>query len=218
MTDAVAALLRAHLCPATDAKCRAVMLSGGTTPVAAYERISATPFAVDSNVRILFSDDRHVPPEDPASNYGRVLPMLRALKIPDTRVTRVRGELPLDDAVTHYESDLRALLGGGCRVKLGLLGLGADGHTASLFSAEQIALARERLAIGVQRPDGMYGVSATPDFFARVEQIIFLVAGADKRDALRKLLRDPCSIPAGLAIRNHPRVEVWADIAASSVD
>ena len=139
LTDAVVALLRAQFGPSPDGVARAVMLAGGSTPMAAYEKIAASPFPVDPNLRILFSDDRHVPPDSPKSNFGNTLPMFRALNIPDDRVARVRGELPLADSVERYESDLRTLLDSGCRVSLGLLGLGADGHTASLFSAANIA-------------------------------------------------------------------------------
>jgi 6-phosphogluconolactonase len=215
LSDAVVALLRAHLSPSTDPdRCRAVMLAGGSTPLAAYEKIRQSPFPVGADLRLLFSDDRHVPAEDSKSNYGNTLPMIRALGIPDHRVLRVHGELTLDDSVARFESDLRALVGGGCRISLGLLGLGADGHTASLFSAAHIAAAKERLALGVDRPDGMQGVSVTPDFLARVGQIVFVVAGADKRAVLQKLLRETSSIPAGLAVQRNSCVEVWCDVAA----
>ena len=214
LTDAVVALLRAQFGPSPDGGARAVMLAGGSTPMAAYEKIAASPFPVDPNLRILFSDDRHVPPDSPKSNFGNTLPMFRALNIPDDRVARVRGELPLADSVARYESDLRTLLDSGCRVSLGLLGLGADGHTASLFSAANIAEAQGRLAIGVDRPDGMKGVSATPDFFSRIGQIVFLVAGAEKQVMLKKLLHESLSIPAGLAVQANASVEVWADSAA----
>lgn len=216
LTDAVVALLRAHFSPATEAAgCRAVMLAGGSTPMAAYRRIAESPFPVDPNLRILFSDDRHVPPDDAKSNFGNARPMLRALGIPDHRVTRVHGELPLEDAVDRFESDLHSLLGGGCRISLGLLGLGADGHTASLFSPAHLEEAREQLALGVDRPDGLQGVSTTPDFLSRVEQIVFLVAGADKQPMLKKLLHESASIPAGLAVAANRHVEVWADPAAA---
>lgn len=219
LTGAVAALLRAQMSPEPrPGACRAIMLSGGTTPLAAYRLIAATPTAVDPNVRLFFSDDRHVPPDHPASNHGAVLPMLQALGIPPRRVTRVQGELPFETAVDRYESDLRALLGDACGIPLGLLGLGADGHTASLFTPGDIARSRERLAIGVDRPDGLRGVSVTPDLLRHVGKIVFLVSGGGKRVMLRRLLRDASSLPAGLAVAGHRDVEVWADPAAGAMD
>lgn len=215
LTDAIAALLRAHFSPPPEsAGCRAVMLAGGTTPMAAYRKIVKAPIPVDPTLRVLFSDDRLVLPESPKSNYGNTLPLLRALNIPARRVLRVRGELPLEEAVAAYETGLRALLGGDCRLSLGLLGLGADGHTASLFSEAHIAAADQHLATGVNRPDGMQGVSVTPDLLSRADRIVFMVAGAGKQAALHKLLHEPLNIPAGLAVNSCRNVEVWADRTA----
>jgi 6-phosphogluconolactonase/glucosamine-6-phosphate isomerase/deaminase len=99
-------------------------------------------------------------------------------------------------------------------VRLGLLGLGADGHTASLFKSADLEAARGHLAIAVQRPDGRAAVSVTPDFLAQVEEIVFVVAGADKTPALQRLnARDP-TLTAWCAVEHCTRVEVWADAAA----
>lgn len=219
LSGAVAALLRAQMSPEPRPGAgRAIMLAGGTTPLAAYRLIAASPLAVDPHVRLFFSDDRLVPPDHPASNHGAALPMIEALGIPAHRVTRVRGELPFTAAVDRYESDLRALLGEASGIPLGLLGLGADGHTASLFTPDDIARSRERLAVGVDRPDGLRGVSVTPDLLRHVGKLVFLVSGAGKRAMLRRLLRDASSLTAGLAIAGHPDVEIWADPAAGAVD
>ena len=193
----------------------ALMLSGGSTPLPAYRALAARPdLRPEAGLRVLFSDDRYVPADSPASNYLQAQPLLAALALPAGAVLRVRTELPLEDAARDYDARLGALLRAGVRIGLGLLGLGADGHTASLFGPADLARARSRLAIAVHRPDGMSAVSVSPDLLAQVAEPVFLVAGADKRDAVRQLLaRDP-TLTAWRAVAGCPRVELWVDEAA----
>jgi 6-phosphogluconolactonase/glucosamine-6-phosphate isomerase/deaminase len=79
---------------------------------------------------------------------------------------------------------------------LGLLGLGADGHTASLFNQEQLSQARGKLAIAVDRPDGLQGISVTPEVLSRVAQPVFLVTGADKHAIVEDFLRSDSALVA----------------------
>ena len=133
----------------------AIMLSGGSTPLPAYRALGARPPAPAAGLAVLFSDDRYVPADSPASNYCQSRPLLDALRLPEARLLRVRTELPLVEAAADYEQRLDELLGAGVRIGLGLLGLGAEGHTASLFSAADLERARGHRAIPVQRPDGV---------------------------------------------------------------
>ena len=196
----------------------ALMLSGGSTPLPAYRALGARPgLAHQAALRVLFSDDRYVPADSPASNYHQTQPLIAALALPSGAVLRVRTELPLEDAARDYENQLAALLHSGTRIGLGLLGLGADGHTASLFSAADIDRARGHLALAVHRPDGMSAVSVTPELLARLTEPVFVVAGADKKEAVRRLLaRDP-GLTAWRAVAGCSRVELWMDEAAAPV-
>ncbi len=186
----------------------AIMLSGGTTPLPAYRALARGPLPHD-RLHILFSDERYVPSDSDASNYHQSRPLLDALALPATAVARVRTELPLDEAARDYERQLAALLDSGVRVGLGLLGLGADGHTASLFGAADLERARGRLAIAVHRPDGMSAVSVTPDLLARVEEPVFVVAGSGKHDALQALTAQDSNLTAWRAVQGCPRVQLW---------
>lgn len=194
----------------------ALMLSGGATPLPAYRALGARPgLAHNAGLSILFSDDRYVPADSAASNYHQSQPLLAALALPPAAVLRVRTELPLEDAAREYDRELAALLRSGTRIGLGLLGLGADGHTASLFGAADLERARGRLALAVHRPDGMSAVSVSPELLAQVAEPVFVVAGADKREAVRRLLaRDP-QLTAWRAVAGCARAELWVDQTAA---
>ena len=191
-----------------------VMLSGGSTPIPAYLNLAQRGLRAAPGLTLLFSDDRYVPSDSDQSNYHQSRPLFDALGLKQEQVLRIRTELPLAAAVADSEQRLAALLAGDRRIGLGLLGLGADGHTCSLFGPQDLAHAAGRLAVAVHRPDGRDAVSVTPAVLERVDQLVFVVAGADKRKALAALLaRDP-GLTAWSAVSGCPAVEVWADAEA----
>lgn len=206
---ALADRLGRFLADAAAPSAAAVMLSGGTTPLPAYCALGARKVIPGPQLRVLFSDDRYVPATSPASNYHQSQPLLQALALPAARVLRVRTELPLADAAADYAAQLNTLLKTSGDVGLGLLGLGPDGHTASLFSATDLERAHGQLAIAVQRPDGMSGVSVTPRFLARVRELVFVVAGPGKGDAIRRLMGQDLTLTAWAAVQECAAVELW---------
>jgi 6-phosphogluconolactonase len=193
----------------------AVMLSGGSTPIPAYLALASRRLTPAPGLTVLFSDDRYVPSDSDQSNFHQSRALFTSLGLPAAQVLRIRTELPLLEATVDSEQRLIRLLSGGRRITLGLLGLGTDGHTASLFSAADLERARGRLALSVHRPDGRDAVSVTPTVLERVDQLIFMVAGADKRIALAALLQRQADLTAWAAVRGCRAVEVWADAAAS---
>jgi 6-phosphogluconolactonase len=199
---------------ATDGASSAIMLSGGTTPGPAFDLVAKEPPRAAQGLYVLYSDERHVPSTSDASNYHLSLPFLGALALPAAQVLRVQTELPLEAAAQAYEERLQCLLSEQLPTRLGLLGLGADGHTASLFTPADLAAARGRLAIPVQRPDGRTAISVTPDWLAQVEEILFVVAGSDKTAALERLLARDSKLTAWRAVERCPKVRVWTDAAA----
>ena len=204
------AALAGRLAAALEARvASAVMLSGGTTPMNAYRALARRPLRHDDRLHVLFSDERYVPADSPASNYHQSLELLDALALPPEGLLRVRTELPLDAAAAAYERALATLLSSGVHVGLGLLGLGADGHTASLFGAADLGRARGRYAVAVARPDGMQAVSVTPDFLATVREPVFVVAGKGKADAVARLRGQDSQLTAWRAVQGCPSVELW---------
>jgi 6-phosphogluconolactonase len=208
LTEAAAALLIEHFERPSE-RPSAVMLSGGKTPLAAYERVAKSGVQAAENAFVLFSDERMVPIDALESNYAAALPMINALGLPPSRVIRVRTEKTPADAAKGYAEELRRFLDQGGYIPLGLLGLGADGHTASLFSAADLERGRDSCVIAVPRVPGPDRVSVTPNLLRHVERIIFLVTGQEKAAAMDGLLRNSKSTPAALALREHPHVEVW---------
>ncbi|HEX5458375.1 MAG TPA: 6-phosphogluconolactonase [Steroidobacteraceae bacterium] len=191
-----------------------MMLSGGHTPLPAYREVARRRPPHGDKLTIIYSDDRYVPADSDASNYHATRPLIDALVLPESQVLRVRTELPLEEAASDYETCLRTLLASGAGIGLALLGLGPDGHTASLFRPEHLQQSRGHLAIAVQRPDGMQGISVTPDFLANVSEPLFVVAGTGKHDAIAKFVaRDP-NLVALRAVAACPRVELWLERAA----
>jgi 6-phosphogluconolactonase len=189
----------------------AVMLSGGSTPLPAFRALAAQGLPPAPELSILYSDERHVPPTSEASNFHQSRPLLEALALRDEQIVRVRTELPLPAASEDYERQLAALLRSAPALRFGMIGLGADGHTASLFSAADLERAQGRLAIAVHRPDGRDAVSVTPEVLANFETLLIVVAGADKRPVLQRVLANDAGVVAVRAVAARTVVDVWAD-------
>ena len=188
-----------------------LMLSGGSTPYVIYNRLAANPCPVHPQRNLFLSDERMAPFSSPKNNAHNLLPFLQALDC-HGRFLQVDTTLSARAAAAHFEEGLEKME----TVDLGFLGMGPDGHTAGFFTNEQANMKTGALALHTDRPDGMEGVSVTPAFFKRVERIILLVTGESKRKVINTLLKNPQSIPAGIALADHPTVELWTDIPTSA--
>lgn len=161
---------------------RTLALAGGRTPRELYERLSAVEYDWES-VDVFFGDERCVPPDHPDSNFRMAQEAL--LSRVTARVHRMPGETC--DA-TAYERELRSVFGAGLPAfDLALLGMAADGHTASLFPGDPALEEKERLVVRVERPDHPR-LTLTLPVLSASKVALFLVAGEDKREALRRVL------------------------------
>jgi 6-phosphogluconolactonase len=166
-----------------------LVLTGGSTPRAAYEEFVEAVQTVRIDVTqstIWFTDERCVPPEDERSNYGLVREaMLEPLGAGAPVVHRMRGELGPSEAADEYERELRAA--GPPRFDLVLLGMGPDGHLASMFPDQNSLTERSRLVLGVEE-SGLEPfvprVTLTFPALVSARQIVFLVTGASKAEAV----------------------------------
>ena len=182
----------------------AVALAGGSTPKATYEVLSRD-HAGDvawPNVHVFFGDERTVPPDHEDSNYRMAREALLN-HVPVGSVHRMRGELPPDEAVASYEGDLEEFFAEVPPVlDLVMLGIGDDGHTASLFPETPALGVTDRLAVAnpVARLDTTRLTLTVPVLNA-ARKVRFLVAGAGKAEALAEILEgeaDPRQYPAKL--------------------
>lgn len=205
---------------ALDERDRAhIALSGGTTPAAAY-RVLNKEHLPWNRVDVVLGDERWVPPTDPASNARMLQDTLLAAGGPGAgaRFHPVPTELDSPTAsVDAFEAYVRDLCPGDPpRFDVMLLGLGDDGHTASLFPGTPATQERTRL-VTIGAGKGLERISLTAPVLSAARQVIFLVSGAAKRQALQRLL-DPAEpadrTPAKLVQPQTP-VLVLADTEAA---
>jgi 6-phosphogluconolactonase len=169
-------------------------LSGGNTPRALYQLL-ATEYAhrlAWPSWHLYFGDERCVPPDDAESNY-RMADEALLSRIPGLRdrTARIEGERPPADAASHYDTLLRRDFPDGPTFDVALLGLGEDGHTASLFPGSPALAEMTHWAVATEAPPAMKTrnrVTLTYPMFANARTVVFLCAGKDKRDILSRVL------------------------------
>jgi len=171
-----------------------VALSGGSTPMALYRLLAREP--IDwTRIHVFWGDERLVPPEDPENSYGQAWEaLLKHIPIPTENIHRVASELDPVAAARDYASILREFAAPPLdwpRFDLVLLGLGEDGHTASLFPGSPVDATEPVIAVTAQyqgRPARR--VTLTPLVFNAARQVIFLVTGANKAVTLKGVFSD----------------------------
>ena len=183
----------------------AAVLAGGSTPKATY-KILARDYAdgIDwSKIHVFFGDERTVPPDHEDSNYRMAREALLD-HVPVGSVHRMQGELPPDEAAEAYEAELRDFFGPEelPRFDLILLGIGGDGHTASLFPETSALEVHDRLVVAnpVLKLETTR-ITLTVPVINAARAVYFLVAGEDKAGALKQILEadpDPREYPASL--------------------
>lgn len=203
LSEAGAALVAGVLAEAAAARGRALLsLAGGTTPRTLYERL-ATAHQGDvpwERTVVAFGDERCVPPTSDSSNFRMAADTLLG-RVPVQRelVHRVRGELLPEDAAADYDRTVRGLSSAGAMddrpahalraplFDVTILGMGADGHTASLFPGSAALGERDRWAVAVTAPESAPGpperVTLTLPVLAASRLVLFLVTGEAKRTA-----------------------------------
>ena len=197
----------------------AIALAGGRTPKVLYLTLAgAGPAALPyDRLEVFWSDERAVPPDHPHSNYRMAWESwLSRVPIDPGRVYRIHGEDDPEAAAARYEEKLRTVLGNPPRLDLILLGIGRDGHTASLFPNAP-ALRSERLVAATRAPaPPRWRVTFTPRLIRTANLVMVLATGQEKARAVRAALPDPPSaaLPASLLRGDH--VLWYLDRAAAS--
>lgn len=187
----------------------AVMLSGGQTPLDIYKMLMKSGGKASEEAHILYSDERDVPSSSEENNYHHTVELLNHLCIPASRVMRVHTGQPIEMAASQYHHELHRFIDRGGRITLGLLGIGTDGHTASLFSSADLERGLGHYAVAIPHEPKPDRISVTPKLLARVERLIILAIGPEKHGIVTKLLAQPEGVVAGLALTDAANVEIW---------
>ncbi|MFN7952181.1 MAG: 6-phosphogluconolactonase [bacterium] len=208
------------------------VLSGGSTPRRLYARLAAPPFREQmpwDHTHVFWGDERHVPPAHPESDYGMAFEaLLSKVPIPEAQVHRIEAELAdAAEAARRYEATVRAAfqalgqpLDPVPSFDLVLLGLGADGHTASLFpGSAAIQETRSWVAAPYVEKFRTHRITLTPTLFNAARHVVFLVSGSDKADAVHTTQRgrtDPRWHPAQAIRPSHGRLTWLVDAGAAA--
>jgi 6-phosphogluconolactonase len=198
----------------------AVALAGGSTPKALYELLAARyRNALDwSGIHVFFGDERTVPPDHEDSNYRMAYEALLS-RVRAGSVHRMRGELDPREAAALYERELTAFFNGPPRFDLILLGIGGDGHTASLFPRTPALEVNDRWV--VENPVQKLGTTRLTLTLPAINagKVTFLVTEESKAEALREVLEGdarPCDYPAKL-VRPADGPDWFVDRAAAGL-
>lgn len=183
-----------------------VALSGGSTPRPLYELLAAAPYRdqIDwSRMQVFFSDERFVPPDSPESNFHMAYDaLLSKVPIPERFVHPVATvDISPQESADLYEEGLRRVFEVGLteapRFDLILLGMGPDGHTASLFPDTEALSVRDRLVAANFVPKfDSWRITFTYPLLDAAHTVIFLVRGADKADRVREVVEGTATLPA----------------------
>ena len=203
-----------------------VALAGGSTPRRLYQLLADAPYReqVDwTHVEFFFGDERTVPPDHVDSNFRMANEALLAqLDLPDRQIHRMAGERDdIDAAAAAYANEIGKVLGGTPPAfDLVLLGMGRDGHTASLFPGTAALFERRRWVVPNLVPQlDTRRLTLTVPILNHASCLLFLVAGAEKREALAAVLegpRDPERFPSQLVRPEHGELLWLVDRAAAA--
>lgn len=206
-----------------------IALSGGSTPRGLYQALASHPFREQlpwPSIRLFWGDERPVPPDHPDSNFRMAREsLLDHVPLAPDQVFRIEGERPPEDAASRYEEVLREHFHTGKdvppRFDLLLLGMGPDAHTASLFP-DTPALEETRRTVVANWVEKLntFRITLTPPVLNAAGEVLFLVSGEDKADAVRTVLegeRRPRQYPAQLVNPTEGHVTWVLDRAAGSL-
>lgn len=204
----------------------AIALSGGSTPKMLF-RLLAEEYEDEVNwekVHLYWGDERCVPPDHEDSNYGMTQNLLlRHIDIPMANIHRVRGEDDPEQEAKRYSELIEAELKneeGYPVFDLIILGMGSDGHTASIFPHQkELLMAKSSCAVTTHPGSGQKRITLTGPVINRAKQVIFLVTGAGKKEKVREIIEeegDWSSYPAAHVRPLSGKLDWFLDAAAAA--
>ncbi|HDV7288609.1 TPA: 6-phosphogluconolactonase [Pasteurella multocida] len=200
-----------------------ISLSGGSTPKLLFKTLAQAPYNTEiqwQNLHFWWGDDRMVPPTDPESNYGEVQKLLfDHIQIPAENIHRIRGEAPVDAELKRFEQELSAVVSGQVFDWI-ILGMGTDGHTASLFP-HQTNFDDPHFAVIAKHPEtGQIRISKTAKLIEQAKRVTYLVTGSGKAEILKEIQTTPAEqlpYPAAKIKAKHGVTEWYLDKDAAKL-
>ena len=214
MADELPALVKRSL---DETSACHLVLAGGNTPRALYRELVSRgrEFLPWDAIDLWWGDERCVPPEHADSNFGMAnAELIRPLGLDSSRWHRMTGEDEPAAAAKAYEAHIYNSFGDDPVFSVVFLGIGADGHTASLFPG--VAIDPARLVIAAQAPSGQPRISLTPKIINTAHHVRFLVSGGEKAEALAGIVTGTSKVPAHL-IQNADLDWLVDDAAAKNL-
>ncbi|MAU11359.1 MAG: 6-phosphogluconolactonase [Anaerolineaceae bacterium] len=201
-----------------------LVLAGGSTPRPVYERLADPAYAdaIDwERVYIFFGDERTVPPDHPDSNYGMAkADLFDRVPIPEPNIYRMRGEVDPTQAAALYEAEIRGYMKDDLGFDMVILGMGDDGHTASLFPGTAALNEKEKWVVANVVPQhDTTRLTMTLPLLNISENVMFLVAGDGKTERLKEVIdtAPPATYPAQLIQPQNNMVTWLVDQAAGAL-
>ena len=200
-----------------------ISLSGGSTPKLLFKTLAQSPYAEQinwKNLHFWWGDERMVSAQDPESNYGEVQKLLfDHIQIPTENIHRIRGENEPHFELNRFQEELSAVIPNGV-FDLIILGMGADGHTASLFP-HQTHFDDKNLAVIAKHPEsGQIRISKSAKLIEQAKRITYLVTGEGKAEILKEIQTTPdehMPYPAAKIKAKNGVTEWYLDKAAAKL-
>ncbi len=200
-----------------------VALSGGSTPKRLYELLAERPWLPWRLIHFFWGDERCVPPDDPRSNFRMATEALFSkIDIPKKNIHRFKGEQKPEEASALYEKELRDFFkprGNFPPFDFDILGVGTNGHTASLFPRTEALHEQDRWAVGYLVEEvNLYRMTLTVPVHNHAKQIVFLVSGEEKASVVNRILTGPFvpeDLPAQLIRPENGTLTWFLDNAAA---
>ena len=194
-----------------------VALTGGSSPKGVYQLLGAPAFRARvrwSEIHFFWGDERHVPPDHPDSNYRMaVQAMLSHVPVPPANVHRMRGELPdAERAAREYEDAIRRCVEGQTIPRFDLihLGIGTDGHIASLFPGSAGLEERQRVCVANWVPKlNAYRITLTLPVLNAAHLVTFIATGVGKASIVQRVLQDRGEPPLPAQLIQPTHGELW---------
>ncbi len=202
-----------------------ISLSGGSTPKLLFKILSQAPYQKGvnwKNLHFWWGDERCVVPTDPESNFGEANELLFShIDIPPENLHRIRGEEEPDKEALRFASEMNSVIPHKAGIPAFdwiILGMGADGHTASLFP-NQTDFNEQNLSVVARHPEsGQLRISKTARLIANCDRLTYLVLGESKAEILKEILQSPAEslpYPAARVFSSRGKTEWYLDLQAA---